>query len=87
MLYRETHELLDELAAATIDGKRRQQMELFTSIPLLVIDDLGTRKLPATAAEDLLEIVMRRYEYASTLITSNRPVEDWGKLLGGTAQR
>ena len=43
------------------------------------------RKLPQTAAEDLLELVMRRYEKASTLITSNRPVEDWGKLLGDTA--
>ena len=43
------------------------------------------RKLPATAAEDLLELVMRRYERASTLLTSNRPVDDWGKLLGDTA--
>ena len=40
---------------------------------------------PHTAAEDLLELVMRRYERASTLLTSNRPVEDWGKLLGDTA--
>jgi DNA replication protein DnaC len=39
------------------------------------------RKLPMTAAEDLLEIVMRRYERASSLLTSNRPVDDWGKLL------
>ncbi len=43
------------------------------------------RKLPATAAEDLLELVMRRYERVSTLLTSNRPVDDWGKLLGDTA--
>jgi DNA replication protein DnaC len=43
------------------------------------------KRLPHTAAEDLLEIVMRRYERTSTLITSNRPVEDWGKLLGDTA--
>jgi hypothetical protein len=43
------------------------------------------RKLPPTAAEDLLELVMRRYERASTLLTSNRPVEDWGKLLGDAA--
>ena len=41
--------------------------------------------LPATAAEDLLEIVMCRYEHTSTLLTSNRPVEDWGKLLGDSA--
>ena len=38
-----------------------------------------------TAAEDLLEIIMRRYERASTLLTSNRPVEDWGKVLGDVA--
>jgi len=50
-------------------------------VPLLIIDDFGMRKLPLTAAEDLLEIIMRRYERASTLLTSNRPVEDWGKLL------
>jgi hypothetical protein len=56
-----------------------------TTVPLLIIDDLAMRKLPQTAAEDLLEIIMRRYERASTLITSNRPVEDWGKLLGDTA--
>jgi len=49
------------------------------------IDDFGMRKLPHTAAEDLLEIVMRRYERASTILTSNRPVEDWGRLLGDVA--
>jgi len=58
---------------------------LLTYALVLIIDDLGMRKLPATAAEDLLELVMRRYERASTLLTSNRPVDDWGKLLGDTA--
>jgi DNA replication protein DnaC len=52
---------------------------------LLIIDDLGMRKLSLTAAEELLEIIMRRYERTSTIITSNRPVEDWGKLLGDSA--
>jgi DNA replication protein DnaC len=86
VLYRETHSLLDEIAEATIDGSRKQHMELLATVPLLIIDDLGMRKLPSTAAaEDLLEIVMRRYERASTLMTSNRPVEDWGKLLGDSA--
>jgi DNA replication protein DnaC len=85
VLYRETHILLEELAEAVVDGTRKQYMESIASVPLLVIDDFGMRKLPHTAAEDLLEIVMRRYERASTLLTSNRPVEDWGKLLGDTA--
>lgn len=85
VLYREAHLLLEELAEAVLDGTRRDYVEHVSTVPLLVIDDLGMRKLPATAAEDLLEIVMRRYECGSTLITSNRPVEDWGKLLGDTA--
>ena len=60
-------------------------MQELSAAPLLIIDDLGMRKLPHAAAEDLLELIMRRYERASTLLTSNRPVEDWGKLLGDNA--
>lgn len=85
VVYREAHVLLAQLAEASVDGDRAERLEQLASVPLLIIDDLGMRKLPATAAEDLLELVMRRYERASTLITSNRPVEDWGKLLGDTA--
>lgn len=85
VLYRETHILLEEVAEATLDGTRKQYMESISSVALLIIDDFGMRKLPPTAAEDLLEIVMRRYERASTLLTSNRPVEDWGKLLADVA--
>src|SRR6266540_755354 len=72
VIYREAHTLLEELVDLAV-------------VPLLIIDDLGMRKLPHTAAEDLLEIVMRRYERAATLLASNRPVDDWGKLLGDTA--
>lgn len=85
VLYREAHRLLEDMASASVDGTRRALMEQLAMVPLLIIDDLGMRKLPATAAEDLLELTMRRYERCSTLITSNRPVEDWGKLLGDTA--
>jgi DNA replication protein DnaC len=85
VLYREAHVLLEDLAEAQLAGARKDYVAAITAVPLLIIDDLGMRKLPPTAAEDLLEIVMRRYERASTLLTSNRPVEDWGKLLGDTA--
>ena len=76
---------LEELAEATLADTRKDYLTELTRVPLLIIDDLGMRKLPHTAAEDLLELIMRRYERASTLLTSNRPVEDWGKLLGDTA--
>ena len=85
VLYRETHVLLDELGDAVAEGRRKEYMELVSTVPFLIIDDFGMRKLPHTAAEDILEIIMRRYERCSTLLTSNRPVEDWGKLLGDAA--
>lgn len=85
VIYRETHVLLEELADSVLDGERKQYMAMVARVPLLIIDDFGMRKLPLTAAEDLLEIIMRRYERASTLLTSNRPIEDWGKLLGDVA--
>lgn len=84
VLYREAFVLLEELADATLDGTRKAYIEQLTTVPLLIIDDLAMRKLPVHAAEDLLEITMRRHERASTLLTSNRPVDDWGKLLGDT---
>jgi DNA replication protein DnaC len=85
VIYREAHTLIEEIAEASVNDTRKQYLADLAAVPLLIIDDLGMRKLPHTAAEDLLELVMRRYERASTLITSNRPVDDWGKLLGDTA--
>jgi DNA replication protein DnaC len=85
VVYREAHTLIEEIADATIDATRKEYLAELATVPLLIIDDLGMRKLPHTAAEDLLELVMRRYERASTLLTSNRPVDDWGKLLGDAA--
>ncbi len=85
VVYREAHLLIEQIAEAAVDGTRKTLLADLATVPLLIIDDLGMRKLPHTAAEDLLELIMRRYERASTLLTSNRPVDDWGKLLGDTA--
>lgn len=49
---------------------------------LLIIDDMGIKQLPKRSGEYLFEIIMRRDETKSTVMTSNRPLEDWGKLLG-----
>jgi DNA replication protein DnaC len=85
VFYREAHTLIEEIAEANVAGTRKELLAELAAVPLLIIDDLGMRKLPHTAAEDLLELIMRRYERASTILTSNRPVDDWGKLLGDTA--
>src|SRR2546422_1042349 len=85
VLSRDAPRLLEAPAAAPPAGTRRERLTKLAAVPFLIIDDLGMRKLPATAAEDLLELIMRRYERVSTLLSSNRPVEDWGKLLGDVA--
>lgn len=84
VLYREAHQLFEDLLIAAATGERTTEISSLSEVPLLVIDDLGMRKLPASAAEDLLEVIMRRYERTSTIITSNRPLEDWPKMFGDT---
>ena len=85
VLYYEAYARIEAIADAALDGTRTTLLTTLSTVPLLIIDDLGMRKLPHTAAEDLLEIIMRRYARASILLTSNRPVDDWGKRLGDTA--
>ena len=43
---------------------------------------MGLKQLPKRSGEYLFEVIMRRYELRSTIMTSNRPIEDWGKLIG-----
>jgi hypothetical protein len=64
VLYRETHTLLDDLADATLDGTRKEHMEFLVTVPLLIIGDLGMRKLPLIAAEELLEMLRTRQHHA-----------------------
>ena len=81
-LYVSAFDLAQNMAEAEATGNRKELIEEYTRTNLLVIEDFGMRRLPATAAEDLLEIFMRRYEKGAIIVTSNRPVEDWGKILG-----
>ncbi len=87
VVYREAHSFFEDLFEATQTGKRKKIDKLFSEADLLIIDDLFLRKrVPQDAADDLLDIILNRYsKRKSTLITSNRPVEDWGKLLRDNA--
>lgn len=71
----------DFLHDAAFDGQDKI-MKKYLKPDLLIIDDMGIKHLPKRSGEYLLEIIMRRYENKSTIMTSNRPLEDWGKLIG-----
>lgn len=81
-LVRSSFDLAGDFAEAEASGERRDLVEQLSTVDLLAIEDFGMRKLGPTAAEDLLEIFVRRHEKKSTLITTNRPTEDWGQFLG-----
>ena len=83
VVYREAHTFFEDIFEATQTGKKKKITKLFSEADLLIIDDLFLRKrVPEDAADDLLDIILNRYsKRKSTLITSNRPVGDWGKLL------
>lgn len=85
VLYRSAFDLAEDLSEAAALETRKEVVHKLTRVDLLVIEDLGMRRLPPTAAEDLLEIFTRRYEVGATLLSSNRPIEDWGQVLGDTA--
>ena len=57
-------------------------MSKYLKPDLLIVDDMEIKQLPKRSGECLFEIILRRYETKSTMMTSNRPLEDWGKLLG-----
>lgn len=82
VLYREAHQLIEDITEARELGQIRKLRAQFKATELLVIDDLFLRKLPAHAGDELADVIMSRYEKASTIITSNRPFEDWARLLG-----
>jgi DNA replication protein DnaC len=81
VLYRSIFDLVRELLSEQTQAGESRLLAKYLKPDLLIIDDMGLKVLPVKSGEILLEIIMRRYENRSTLMTSNRPVEEWGKLL------
>lgn len=82
VIYREAHVLIEDIHQARELGELRKYRATLKAADLLVIDDLFLRKLAPNAGDELADIIMSRYEKSSTLVTSNREIDDWGKLLG-----
>jgi DNA replication protein DnaC len=82
--YRSVFDLVrDFMQDEAFDGAQRI-LAKYLKPDLLIIDDMGLKQLPKKSGEYLFEVIMRRYEVKSTMMTSNRPIEEWGKLLNDT---
>lgn len=81
VLYRSIFDLVRDFMKDEAFNQQDRTLRKYLKPDLLIVDDMGLKALPKQSGEYLLEVVMRRYENRSTIMTSNRPLEEWGKLL------
>ena len=81
VLYRSIFDLVRDFLKDEAFKQQDRTLRRYLRPDLVIIDDMGLKALPKQSGEYLLEVVMRRYENRSTIMTSNRPLEEWGKLL------
>jgi DNA replication protein DnaC len=82
VLYRSIFDVVRDFLHDEVLGEDDKVLARYLKPDLMIVDDMGMKALPRRSGEVLFEIVMRRYEIRSTVMTSNRPLEDWGKLIG-----
>lgn len=76
------NELLERFVTARGDGSYRQALQKLVQPDLLIIDEIGFKKMPLAGLDDFFEVIRSRYEQGSVIVTTNRNFEDWGTLLG-----
>ena len=82
VLYRSIFDLVREFMKDEAFAGEERTMAKYLKADLVLIDDMGMKMLPKRSGEFLFEIIMRRHQTRSTIMTSNRPIEEWGKLIG-----
>jgi DNA replication protein DnaC len=82
VLYRSIFDIVRDLMADESFAGQDKVLMRYLKPDLLIIDDMGIKHLPKNSGEHLFEIILRRHQLRSTMMTSNRPIEDWGKLIG-----
>ncbi len=85
VLYKSAFDLVLEMSDFETARQRREYLRGLVKVNLLIIDELGMKKMPQSAADDLLEVIHRRHMTGSTIIATNRIVSDWNIILGDTA--
>lgn len=80
--YRSVFDVVRDLMQDEAFGGQDKLLSRYLKPDLVIIDDMGMKQIASKSGEFLFEVIMRRYERKSTMMTSNRPLEDWGKLIG-----
>jgi len=81
VLFTTLSDMLDDLFMSRADNSYHRQLQNYILPDLLIIDELGLRKLNQTSVDDFYEVIAKRYEKKSTIITSNKEFNEWGRVL------
>jgi DNA replication protein DnaC len=84
VIFIHVNEIIEKLGASRADGTYNFTLNHFLGADLLILDELGFKKLPSVGLDDFFEIIRKRYENGSIVITTNRNFEDWGNVFGDT---
>lgn len=82
VLFLHINDLIEKINIANADGSRHQLMNELINTDLVILDELGFKKLPSDSIDDFFEVIRKRYEKGSIIITTNRSFEDWGNIFG-----
>ena len=81
VLFTSVGEMLQGLHFSKADNSFYQKLRCYQLSDLLILDELGFKKLPNYSADDFFEVISKRYEKGSIIITSNKSLEQWGDIF------
>ncbi|KUJ95103.1 MAG: IstB domain protein ATP-binding protein [Desulfonauticus sp. 38_4375] len=82
VLFIHANDMVSRLVAAKGDGSYFTVLKQFLQVDLLIIDEVGFKKIPLNYVDEFFEIIRQRYETNSVIVTTNRPFEEWGNIFG-----
>jgi DNA replication protein DnaC len=82
--YTTAADLVARTTRAAIDGRWQTTMRFWNGPQLLIIDELGYLPMPGEAASHLFQVISRRYEHGSIILTTNRGIASWGEIFEDT---
>lgn len=76
-----THQLLDWIHSGHGDGTHKRKLSQVIKVPVLILDDFGLQSICEANQDDLYQLISERYEQKSTIITSNRDINEWSNVF------
>jgi len=81
VLFTQVSEMLQSLHQSKADNSYYKKLDYYIKPELLVLDELGFKKIPNYSADDFFEVISKRYEKGSVIITTNKSFEEWGDIF------